>query len=91
MLIIVVVVVIIYSTIDISRAYLHRPSVGILLRKFELDKLDDKYYRRFIRFIKEEIKILIFAFNIDEISYRIRYKSTLKIVLCLLLIYLSYL
>ena len=55
------VVVIVYSASDIPRAHPYRPSVDIPLESFELDKLDDKYYRRLIRFTKEEIRILIIA------------------------------
>ena len=91
LLLVAVVVIIIYSATDIPYAYLYQPPIGIPPGKFELDKLDNKYYCRLIRFTKGEIRTLIFALRIDEISYCIYYKPTLEIVLYLLLIRLSYL
>ena len=90
LLIAVVVVFIVCSTTDIPRAYPYRPPVGIPPGKFELDKLDDEYCRRLMRFTKEEIRTLVFALRIDEISYRTRYKPAPETALCLFLIRLSY-
>ena len=85
-----VIVVIVCSATDIPRAYPYRPPVGIPPGKFELDKLDDEYCRRLMRFTKDEIRTLVSALRIDEISYRTRYKPDPETALCLLLIRLSY-